>query len=108
MVQRIQRYAQSSVFKRSVLQGMAHELLSSSSSMPENLRQVACPLDNSQGRSGSRPVLAAPCNSPLNAILAMLIDGKEQVCVLASLLCPLPCSLTLHLQPAGLPACRPC
>jgi hypothetical protein len=81
VVQRIQRYAQSSVFKRSVLQGMAHELLSSST--PEGLRLVACPLDNSQGRSGSRPVLAAPCNSPLNAILAMLIDGKEQVGVVA-------------------------
>jgi hypothetical protein len=78
VVQRIQRYAQSSVFKRSVLQAMAHELLSSS--MPEGMQQVACPLDNSQGRSGARPVLAAPCNSPLNAILTLLqIDGKEQV-----------------------------
>jgi hypothetical protein len=81
VVQRIQRYAQSSVFKRSVLQGIAQELLDSS---PEGgaFQRVACPVDRSglDRDVSSRPVLAAPCNSPLNAILALLhVDCKEQV-----------------------------
>jgi hypothetical protein len=80
VVQRIQRYAQSSVFKRSVLQGIAQELLDSSPS--GTFQEVACPVDLSGlGKDvNHRPVLAAPCNSPLNAILALLhVDGKEQV-----------------------------
>lgn len=79
VVQRIQRFSQASVFKRTVLELMAEELVESGQDAGLDQSQVACPLDG-----GTRALITHPDASPLEYLYERLkmmdksiIDRKE-------------------------------